>query len=97
MDCHGAVRLAMTHWWALAPSRVVAPLRRRPRPVIAYMDAPCLANCFVTLCSIGEVATVHSDFDVLFALSQMGLAGRIPSEVVHSKCVAMTGLFRPSV
>jgi hypothetical protein len=46
---------------------------------------------------IGEVATVHSDFDVLFALSQMGLAGRIPSEVVHSKCVAMTGFFRPSV
>lgn len=62
--------------------RIAASLRPlhhcTPRPVIAYMDAPCLANCFVTLCSIGEVATVHSDFDVLFCTVPDGFSGSDP-------------------
>ena len=42
------------------------------------MDAPCLANSFLTLGSLGELATVHSDFDVLFCTVSDGLSGPDP-------------------
>jgi len=43
-------------------SSAVSPRRRF---LIAYMDAPCFASHMARDGEVGEIATVHSDFDVL--------------------------------
>ena len=56
------------------------PLRGKFKffPVTAYMDAPSFASHLALVGEVGEIATVHSDFNVLICTVPDGFCGLDP-------------------